>query len=177
MTVAFLDVGYNNSEARAACVLAGTWEAEAPCSMHAEDIKAVQPYQPGSFYRRELPCLVSVLRLLPSLPNVIVIDGYVWLPPLGRPGLGAHLYETLGRSTPVVGIAKSAFIGSERCAAVVPVLRGTSTNPLFVTAAGMSPEVAAQCVRRMAGQHRIPDLLRLADHLSRGIVTIAMHGA
>jgi deoxyribonuclease V len=170
VTIAFLDVHYKeNDGARAACVLAQSWESEAPSAMYVEAIKSVQPYQPGSFYRRELPCLVSVLGLLPSPPDIVVIDGYVWLPPSIRPDLGAHLYESLGRSMPVVGIAKTAFAQVDRCAAVVPVLRGTSGNPLFVTAAGMDPDAAARCVRRMAGKHRIPEMLRITDRLSRGI--------
>jgi deoxyribonuclease V len=171
VTVAFLDVHYEGSSAHAACVVAESWESETPHSSYVADIKDVAPYQPGSFYRRELPCLVAVLRLLTSLPDAVVIDGYVWLPPLGQPGLGARLYETLGRNTPVVGIAKTAFAGVGLCSAVVPILRGTSRNPLFVTAVGMAPEVAAQCVGRMAGKHRIPEILRITDSLSRGLAS------
>ena len=167
MTIAFVDVAYRGTGARAACVLTESWEAESPSSTYVCDIEAVEPYESGNFYRRELPCLVSVLRLLPSLPETVVVDGYVWLPSGGRPGLGARLYEALGQGTPVVGIAKTAFAGVESCAGVVRVLRGTSRNPLFVTAVGIEPEVAAQCVRRMAGKHRIPDIVRIADRLSR----------
>jgi endonuclease V-like protein UPF0215 family len=32
---------------------------------------------------------------------------------------------------------------------------------------GIEPDVAVQCVRRMAGQHRIPEILRITDHLCR----------
>ncbi len=167
MTIAFLDVAYKGKGARAACVLAGSWEAESPDSTCVQDIETVQPYEPGNFYRRELPCLVSVLRLLPSLPETIVVDGYVWLSSVDRPGLGARLYEALGRGTPVVGIAKTAFAGVESCAGVVRVFRGGSRNPLYVTAVGIEPEVAARCVRDMAGKHRIPKMMRIADRLSR----------
>ncbi len=147
-------------------MIAGSWEAEAPGSTYVEDIAAVEPYEPGSFYRRELPCLVSVLRLLPALPDAIVIDGYVWLPLPTRAGLGARLHEHLGGKIPVVGIAKSAFRGVESCSAVVPVFRGASRKPLFVTAVGMDVEIAAQHVRRMAGKHRIPEIARITDYLS-----------
>jgi deoxyribonuclease V len=132
------------------------------------NVEKAEPYEPGSFYRRELPCLLAVLRSIPKAPTAAVIDGYVWLPPTGRPGLGAHLYEALGRRTPVVGIAKSAFAGVESCDFVVPVLRGTSKRPLYVTAAGIGPHAAAREVSRMAGKHRIPDLVRIADQLARG---------
>jgi deoxyribonuclease V len=168
VTIAFLDVDYKETGARAACVLIETWEAGSPDSTRVLDIETVAPYESGNFYRRELPCLLAVLRQLPSLPETVAVDGYVWLSPGDRPGLGAHLYEALGRVIPVVGIAKTAFAGAESCAGVVRVLRGASRNPLFVTAVGIEPEVAAQCVRRMAGKHRIPDIVRIADQLSRG---------
>lgn len=168
MSIAFLDVDYRATGARAACVLTESWESASPTATYVQDIEAVQPYEPGKFYRRELPCLISVLRLLPSLPAIVVVDGYVWLPSDARPGLGAHLYEALGRRVPVVGIAKTAFAGVESCDAVARVFRGTSRNPLFVTAVGVEPGVAGQGVQRMAGEHRIPDIMRIADRLSRG---------
>jgi deoxyribonuclease V len=168
VTIGFLDVHYEGGSGRAACVVADAWEAETPSSTYVAVIDSVEPYEPGRFFRRELPCLVSVLRLVPVLPAVVVVDGYTWLASLDRPGLGAHLYEALGRATPVVGIAKTAFAGVDRCADVVQVVRGTSRKPLFVTAIGMDPAVAGQCVRRMAGKHRIPELVRLVDRLARG---------
>ncbi|MFO0726428.1 MAG: hypothetical protein U1E65_21760 [Myxococcota bacterium] len=73
----------------------------------------------------------------------------------GRPGLGAHLFEHLRKRIAIVGIAKRSFAGSEFA---VPVLRGTSQNPLFVTALGMPDWEAAAQVRQMHGAHRIPTL-------------------
>jgi deoxyribonuclease V len=49
----------------------------------------------------------------------------------------------------------------------VPVVRGASVKPLFVTAAGMPSADAADLVRRMAGRYRLPDALRRADTLAR----------
>ncbi len=111
---------------------------------------------------------MTVLRLLPELPTLVFVDGYVWLPPTGCPGLGAHLYEALGRSTPVIGIAKSLFAGAESCALVIPVHRGMSKRPLHVTAAGIKVESTVQRLREMARKHRIPELARMADQLARG---------
>ena len=96
---------------------------------------------------------MAVLQLLPELPSIVVVDGYVWLPPKGYPGLGAHLYETLGKATPVVGIAKSLFAGAEACEFVVTVYRGMSKRPLYVTAAGIQVELAAYRVREMARKY------------------------
>jgi deoxyribonuclease V len=50
----------------------------------------------------------------------------------------------------------------------VPVLRGRSARPLFVTSAGIGLTEAAELVHHMSGERRIPDALRLVDRLARG---------
>ncbi len=170
MTVAVLDVHYANRGARAACVLAETWETAVPLATWVSEIEAVAPYTPGAFYKRELPCLLAVLQLLPKRPDVLVVDGYAWLPPGDVPGLGARLHEALGGAVPVVGIAKTPYAGVERSSKILPVIRGRSKKPLYVTAAGLQAEAAAARVRQMAGAHRVPALAQLADALARGAV-------
>lgn len=165
--IAFLDVGYRSSGARAACVLANSWQDDIAVGSYIADIASVAEYEPGQFFRRELPCLMEVLRRLPLQPVAVVIDGYVWLPSRGRAGLGAHLYEALGRRIPVIGIAKTAFAGAEVSKDVVKVLRGNSKRPLFVTAVGVDLEQAAGWVKSMSGAHRMPALMAAADRLSR----------
>jgi deoxyribonuclease V len=91
-----------------------------------------------------------------------VIDGYVDLDRQGRPGLGAHLYKEIG--VPVIGVAKSAFRTAEHA---VAVRRGTAVKPLYVTAAGIPVDRAAELVARMAGPYRLPDALRRVDRLAR----------
>ncbi len=49
----------------------------------------------------------------------------------------------------------------------VPVLRGSTERPLFVTAAAMPAADAADLVRRMAGRYRLPGALRRAGTLAR----------
>ena len=120
-------------------------------------------YQPGEFWRRELPPLCLVLRDVAGLA-LIVIDGFVDLDPAGRPGLGARVHAEFG--VPVIGVAKSFFRGAVHAA---PVYRGRSARPLYVTAAGFTVPSAASLVARMAGPYRIPDALRLADRLARGM--------
>src|SRR5689334_10568559 len=105
--IACLDVHYRAAQARAAAVLLNSWTQHAPISSHLADIADVQPYQPGSFYRRELPCLLAVLRLLPTMPRVLIIDGHVWVSAERGAGLGAHLHEAIQRSAIIVGVAKS----------------------------------------------------------------------
>jgi deoxyribonuclease V len=160
--IACVDVDYRDGGARVACVLLRDWADPASAGEHVEEVAAAAPYEPGQFFRRELPCLLAVLALVREPLEAVVVDGYVWLGD-GRPGLGAHLFEALGRAMPVVGVAKTRFAG----AAAEAVLRGGSRKPLFVTAAGMDPALAAGHVRRMHGPYRIPTLLKKADQLCR----------
>jgi deoxyribonuclease V len=124
-------------------------------------IDDVLPYQPGEFYLRELPPLRAVLHGIPGL-GLLVVDGYADLDPEGRPGLGAYAHTEFG--IPVIGVAKSALRTATQA---IAVRRGTSTRPVFVTAAGMCATEAAGLVQNMAGRFRIPDSLRRADALAR----------
>jgi deoxyribonuclease V len=121
----------------------------------------VAPYQPGRFFARELPALHAVLAGV-DLLALIVIDGYVDLDPHGRPGLGAHLHADL--STPVIGVAKTAFHTATHA---IAVRRGSAVRPLYVTSAGMPADRAAALVAVMAGSYRLPDALRRVDALAR----------
>jgi deoxyribonuclease V len=164
---AALDVCYGPESApgaAAACVLFDRWTSAAEASSHVARIVDVAPYEPGAFYRRELPCLMAALATITTPLEAVVVDGYVFLSAEGRPGLGAHLFEALGRVTPVIGVAKKSFTGS---AFAEPVLRGGSARPLYVTAAGVDAPTAARWVHDMDGPHRIPTLLKRADRLCR----------
>jgi deoxyribonuclease V len=161
--IAFVDVDYRDAGAVAAAVLAHAWTDDWPAAELVEPIPHVEPYEPGRFYRRELPCLLAVLRRVPDPLAAVVVDGYVGLGD-GRPGLGAHLFDALGATVPVVGVAKTRFAG----APAVEVIRPGSARPLFVTAAGLSADEAARCVAAMLGPYRIPTLLRRVDQLCRG---------
>lgn len=147
--------------ARAAAVLAADAGFACLLADRTQLTAEVLPYQPGEFYLRELPPLRAVLAGLSGLA-LLVVDGYADLDPGGRPGLGARAHAELG--VPVVGVAKSAFRSATHA---IPVLRGASARPLYVTAAGLPRADAAELVRRMAGPHRLPDALRRADTLAR----------
>jgi deoxyribonuclease V len=128
-------------------------------------VNEVAPYKPGEFYLRELPALHAVLDDLDDVKNIelLLVDGYVDLDPSHRPGLRAHAYQEF--NVPVIGVAKSRFLTATHA---VPVLRGRSARPLFVTSAGVGLTEAADLIRSMYGEHRIPDALRLVDRLARG---------
>lgn len=164
--IAALDVYYRETFALLACVLFEKWTSDMPVKEVQERIEKVEPYEPGSFYLRELPCLLKVLSRLKDGLAAVIIDGYVWLGPENRPGLGARLYEALDRNTPVIGVAKSPFKGALNAQRV---LRGKSARPLYITSAGMEPVEAARKIAGMHGSHRIPTLLRRVDRLCRGI--------
>jgi deoxyribonuclease V len=159
---AAVDVHYLSTDgARAAAVLA----ADAAFAHVLAERTAVRPwvapYWPGEFYLHELPPLRAVLEDRSEL-GLLVVDGYADLDPAGRPGLGAHAHAEFG--IPVIGVAKSRFRTATHA---VPVVRGSSMRPLFVTATGMPAADAADLVRRMAGRYRLPDALRRADTLAR----------
>ena len=157
--VHYLDEGVARAAAVAACEPAFSRVAWS----RAVVVPAGAPYVPGKFYLRELPPLRAVIPAGGGL-CLIVVDGYVDLDPDGRPGLGAHVHAEFG--VPVIGVAKTAFRDASHAARV---LRGRSSRPLYVTAAGMAVTEAAAVVSEMAGQFRIPDALKLADRLARGL--------
>jgi deoxyribonuclease V len=160
---AAVDVHYPPSGgARAALVAASDAAFSSITYEKSVFVAEVAAYQPGSFYKRELPPLRAVLAGLDDV-GLLVIDGYVDLDPAGRPGLGAHLHEEFG--IPVIGVAKTRFASATHA---VPVLRGTAARPLHVTAAGLPAADAAELIRGMAGEFRLPDPLRRVDALARG---------
>jgi deoxyribonuclease V len=163
--IACTDVHYTDSHAIAACILFRGWsDAHADCAI-TEREENTAPYEPGRFYRRELPPLLSVISKLPVHPEVIIIDGYVWLGDWDRPGLGAHLHKALDESAAVIGVAKNPFRFGP---AVRSVRRGTSARPLYVSAAGMDLNQAAACIVGLHGEFRVPTLLKRVDRLCRG---------
>jgi deoxyribonuclease V len=166
--IAFLDVDYRKTGAVAAAVLAHDWADPAPAAEAVAYVPNVAEYVPGEFYRRELPCLRAVLGRCPTVPTLIVIDGYVWLGP-DRPGLGARLHAALGTAIPVVGVAKTCFRSAAPVA--VEVSRNGRRQPLWVTAIGIDGVTAAAAVGRMHGPHRLPTLIRRADRLARSAPT------
>ncbi len=123
------------------------WGARERQQVYRTRVEGVAEYQPGSFYRRELPCILALLREHGLALEVIVIDGFVHLDGVAEPGLGQHLHDALRGEVAVIGVAKRAFrdIG-ERFA-----LHRTR-----------------EAIARMHGEHRLPALLKLADQVCRG---------
>jgi deoxyribonuclease V len=163
--IAALDVHYDESTlaatAAAAAVVFRQWEDAEPVAQYAARCTGIEPYVPGQFFKRELPCLLAVLEKVREPLDFIVIDGYVSLG--AQPGLGMHLWEALQRAMPVIGVAKTRFVSADP----LEVTRGQSDSPLFVTAIGVEAATVAENIARMHGPFRIPTLLKRVDQLAR----------
>jgi deoxyribonuclease V len=158
--IACVDVDYRDEGAIAAALWFRGWDALDAELQATEMFKDVAEYEPGAFYKRELPCLLGVLAHGPKA-DVIVIDGYVWLEG-GKAGLGAHLHRQHGGI--VLGVAKTKYAGATDA---VAVCRGESTSPLYVSAIGMTAAAAAAHIIEMHGPYRVPTLLKQVDSLAR----------
>ena len=156
-----VDVDYQPACVTAACVGFTAWTDErAALEIVARSFETPPPYEPGAFFKREMPYLTGVLARMPAV-DAIVVDGYVWLG-RDRPGLGKRLHDATG--VPVIGLAKTGFAGAD----AIEIVRGRGARPLLLTAVGIDPQAAAEHVRRMHGEHRIPTLIKRADALARG---------
>ena len=138
-------------------------------------IDHVEAYEPGFFYKRELPCILSLLEEIDIFEypiKTIVIDGYVTLGSDNHDGLGMHLYNALNQSISVVGVAKTPYPEMNIQSIIY---RGKSNKPLYVT---VTPDLdlkkMASFISDMRGKHRIPTLLKLADQLARGIEQVVV---
>ena len=161
------DTQYGDDTALSAGVLFSKWTSDKVDHCIIKTIDKIEPYQSGSFYKRELPCILALLDDIHEQLEVIVIDGFVNLGHEAKDGLGMRLYDAIDRSTQIIGVAKKAFINTPK---VCQLLRGTSQKPLFVTSVGIPLNDAKNHVKMMHGQNRIPTQLKKVDQLCRGII-------
>jgi deoxyribonuclease V len=160
-----IDVSYHENSASAVGVLFN-WQDEAPAEIISAMVSSVDDYTPGQFYKRELPCILAVLNKIQLEDiNCIIIDGYVYINNDYTHGLGGHLYEALERKIPVIGVAKTEFQHNEQT--YIAVVRGDSKVPLYVSAIGMDVGVAADYVKSMKGEFRMPAILKELDRLTK----------
>ncbi len=164
MYVVCLDVQYYETYAVTAYVLFKEVTDTEPLKTGQVITREVQPYEPGAFYKRELPCLLNALAAIADPLKLIIIDANVWLSD-EKMGLGGILYEVLKKGIPVIGVSKTRYGGAT--AKVIPVWRGNSQNPLYVSAIGIETTEAVKLIRDMAGPYRIPTLVKLADTICR----------
>ena len=160
--IAAFDVHYlEDGRASAAALLFSDYSDAEPAGVYTQFLPGAADYIPGQFYRRELPCILTLLKKINMALDEMVVDGYVMLG--NRPGLGEHLFESFHGKIPVIGVAKSKFEGSSG----TEVFRGGSIRPLYVTSAGVEQKKASERIRTMHGAHRVPTLLKRVDLLAR----------
>lgn len=160
------DTYYYEDYANTVCIAFEDWTSEKEVEVFIEQTAVSSAYESGAFYKRELPCILSLLtKIALKSEDIIVVDGYVTLDNDGKIGLGGHLYEALEEKCPIIGIAKNEFTtpDSQRRS----VFRGESKTPLFVTAKGMDVDEVQLKVEQMHGAYRMPTLLKKLDQLSR----------
>lgn len=160
-----MDVHYrDNDSATVAGILYREWESDQVEMTLVKEISQVATYEPGNFYKRELPCLLSLFNGIEYSIDVIVIDGFVTLGTENKPGLGFHLYQKLDKKIPIIGAAKNKFTNTS---AETEIYRGKSKNPLYITSIGIPLQDAKSKISNMHGGFRIPTLLKQVDQLCR----------
>jgi deoxyribonuclease V len=139
------------------------------------------PYVPGLLSFREAPAVLAAVRQLRRAPDVILYDGHGLAHPR-RFGIACHVGLLAG--IPTIGCAKSRLVGEH---AEPGALRGASVplfdrgeivgrvvrtrdhvRPVFVSVGHLIDlETAERVVLDCAPLYRIPEPIRLADHLVR----------
>jgi deoxyribonuclease V len=161
-----IDVQYDGDSATVAGILFQDWSSSDVARTLTVEVGNIMAYEPGAFYKRELPCILELLKDVPEDLEVIIIDGFVKLGGDETDGLGMHLYRALKESIPVIGVAKKPFTGTPKG---YEIFRGDSSKPLLVSSVGISLSESKELIQMMHGKHRIPTLLKRADQVCRGI--------
>lgn len=161
-----IDVYYTSNNIAHAVGVLFNWDDEEPQQTIQTQLEGIAPYEPGAFYKRELPCLLSVINKVDvAALEAIIIDGYVYVDNNKNGGLGKHLYDKLEQKVPVIGVAKTGYFNNQQT--VVNVNRGESQKPLYVSAVGYDLNKAATNIKHMQGKYRMPDILKTLDQLTR----------
>lgn len=158
---------YDEDKAKVAGVLFNDWADATPQKVVQEYCSQVANYQSGQFYKRELPCIMQLLKTIEEPLHGIIIDGYVNLGKEQKAGLGMHLYNELtkqGKNIPIIGVAKKQFIDTPPSCEII---RGKSHRPLYISAVGISLEEAKSNIKNMHGANRLPTLLKEVDRIGR----------
>ena len=162
-----MDVHYLDDHAISAGILFSDLKCDQTILEKTVQIQDIQPYESGQFYKRELPCLTALIDSLEEMPELFIVDSFVYLDADRKPGMGAYLYEHYKGRVPVIGVAKNGFKDNK---VFREVYRGESKKPLYVTSAGIPLDEAGEMIRKMHGDFRFPTLLKKVDGLCRGIL-------
>ncbi len=163
--IVVIDVDYKDTTANTAALVFENFSDNSPLSNYTKIIENIAEYQAGEFYKRELPCILEILKIVKEKIDLIIVDGYVWLDSDKNPGLGGHLYESLNNKTPIIGVVKRSFHAENT--EMRKIYRGQSTKPLYITSEGIELKKSADLILNMHGNYRIPTLLKKVDQLCR----------
>ena len=156
-----IDVHYKTTYAKTVGVLFH-WENENPLRIITDIVNDVADYEPGQFYKRELPCILQLLKQIDiNTIEAIIVDGHVYIDNNKTFGLGGHLWQALDQKIPIIGIAKKAFHNTEQVS--IPIYRGQSQNPLYISCIGTSQQEVLAKVQLLHGDYRTPTILKLLD--------------
>ncbi|HEY6142185.1 MAG TPA: endonuclease V [Flavobacterium sp.] len=160
-----IDVYYKENEAKVVAVLFN-WENETPQSIVIDEIRGIEDYVSGEFYKRELPCIESILQKV-DLNDIeaVIIDGHIYVDDDGTFGLGGYTWESLVKKIPVIGVAKTSFFRNKNT--VKEVFRGESKKPLYVSSIGIDLDIATNLIKKMHGDYRIPTILKELDRITK----------
>ena len=164
-----IDVYYYSTYAKAVGILFN-WNDNALDTIIEANISPVEDYVSGEFYKRELPCVKAIIEQVDTGGlEAILIDGYVFIDNNLQLGLGGILWQYLEEKVPIIGVAKTSFFKNKNT--IKEVIRGDCKNPLYISAIGYNIDTAAENIKAMHGQYRIPTLLKELDKLTKKEVT------
>ncbi len=165
MILAF-DTYYFDNKAKTVCLAFDNWATTDSYEIYSEIIETNEDYISGEFYKRELPCIMSLYKKI-NLDNIeaIIIDGFVFLDDGKKMGLGGYLYQTLASKIPIIGVAKTNYFTIEKDKRAI--YRGISINPIYITAIGIDLDMASELIQNMSGEYRIPTILKKLDTLTK----------
>ena len=162
--IACFDVYYDQSCAYVAALTFSDWADTLPNEQYELEIHDIGEYNPGSFYQREYKPIKEIIKMIQAPIKYFVIDAYCYLSDSYDPGLGEYLFQKLPPESIIIGVAKNRFRNTTHA---FELCRGGSDRPLFITSIGIEYRLAADRIKSMAGDHRIPMLLKTVDRLSR----------
>jgi deoxyinosine 3'endonuclease (endonuclease V) len=151
--IGILDAAYGDNRVAAACVVATCWQTGEAHREYFAMRDQVSPYEPGQFYRRELPLLLAAIHEVETSIDCVVVDGYVWLRPDSARGLGAHLYEALVGRVPVIGVAKTRVWTRQRRRCCVGKASVRSTSRQQALASTSRPTMSTVCMGWAESRH------------------------
>lgn len=161
-----LDTYYFDNKAKTVALGFSDWSNSIEKENYSEILENIEEYKSGEFYKRELPCILSLISKI-DLKKIefIIVDGYVFVDDNSKLGLGGFLYEELNKKIPIIGVAKTDFISLTKNK--ISLLRGKSKNPLFISSIGVELNEAVKRIKQMNGENRIPTLLKRLDKLTK----------